>query len=457
MRPVVALVGLDTRDGQLWTWQWHDQDSWSTPHHVDQATTRQVRDLLAAALPGKSSASTRRSAAHPLGPLAFPDTEWQVSAQVARLLFPPALGEEIVRRGDTAGDRVLFRVFPSPSTAAVPWELLPVGTPADPHRRLLDVADVVHLSPLLPRDSDPDHAPPAWADVSAQPPLHIIDPDQSGLPRVLTDDAVAAWRAAYPGLVGRRGQAVRSAFGDRVDRWWLARQLPGRSRLLYVGHVAAPHGDAQSTGLLLSCRRCDYSADERPIGTLHRYFTARDAVRGTLDYTELTGDPARARGLFGVASPLVGPRPGPVLDASGRPSLRPGREIWPMPPRVAIIGCRSGSDTSFEEPFGLVTAFLHAGAHLVTATRWTLYTGETFREWGCPGDPLDAAARAIDTIQQSDDPAAGLSAWQRARLAAWRADGRMLDTPLVWAALTTYDGGPRVLSTSSARPRGPRD
>lgn len=115
-----------------------------------------------------------------------------------------------------------------------------------------------------------------------------------------------------------------------------------------------------------------------------------------------------------------------------------------MPPRVAIIGCRSGSDPSCEEPFGLVTAFLHAGAHLVTATRWTLYTGETFARAGCPDDPLDEVAHAVDAIQQLDDPAAGLSAWQRQRLVAWRADGGLPDTPLIWAAIATYDGGNRA-------------
>lgn len=468
-RPTVVLVGLDTRDGQLWTWRWHDQHSWSAPHLVTAAAARRVRNLLSGALPGRADpastsststgAATRVEFAGPrnatvLGPLATAETEGRFSALLARLLFPPSLGEELFSRAEAQGGPVILRVFPSPSTAAVPWELLPVG---DAHRagqpiqlgpRLLDVADVVHVAPLLPRDSDPDTQPPSWQDVRSLPPLHVVDPDltREGVRRILPDDARAAWAASYPHQVPRRGRSQVSAFGDRTDRWWLARQLPGRSRFFYLGHVAAPHADAQSTGLLLGCRRYDYSAEERPIGTLHRFFTARDAIRGTLDVAELIADAARAAALFGVAVPRMGPTSGPARDAPGDVRPRPGREIWPMPPRVALIGCRSGPDPSFEEPFGLVTAFLHAGAELVTATRWTLYTGETFDRLGCREDPLDESARAVDRVQQLEDPAAGLSVWQRERLASWRADGLLRDSPLVWAALATYDGRSRVLA-----------
>lgn len=440
-RPTVGLVGLDTRDGQVWTWRWHDQEVWSPPHHVDGHATRRLRNLLAAVLPGRAAPTVGRSDAHPLGPLAVSDTEWAFSAAVGRLLLPPALRAEVRRRADADG-RVLFRVFPSPSTATVPWELLPVGSPPD-QTRLLDIADVAHMAPLLPRDTEPK-APPVWQGVSGLPPLHVIDPLVRNLPRVLSDVAVAAWRTSYAGLTRRRGRAVASTFGEDADRWWLARQLAGRSRLLFVGHVGAAHPDAQSTGLLLSCQRFDYSADERPIETLHRYFTARDAIRGTLDHAELTGDPARSLKLFGVLRPEVGPAPGISLDVDGRPRAVAGRDIWPMPPRVALIGCRSGSDASHEEPFGLVTALMHAGAELVTATRWTIHTGETFARWGSPGDPLDVAAHAVDAVQQLDDPVAGLGDWQRERLAAWRSEGRLLDTPLVWAALATFDGRLRI-------------
>lgn len=446
-RPTVALVGLDTREGQQWTWRWHDQGPWSAPHLVDADAARQVRNLLSGALPGRAgAASDEPPAPGAPGPLASAETEWRYSVLLARLLVPPLLGEELQARAATHGGPVVFRVFPSPSTAAVPWELLPVGSPPRPGLRLLDVADVVHVAPLLPRDSDRSARPSGWQDVNSQPPLHVIDPDltEEGVSPVLSADALAAWAADYPDLARRRGRPRVSAFGERVDRWWLARQLPGRSRFFYLGHVAAPHGDAQSTGMLLGCRRFDYSADEHPVGTLYRFFTARDAIRGTLDAPELAADADRAAALFGVPTPRIGPLPGPVREGDRLVPVRPGREIWPMPPRVALIGCRSGSDPSFEEPFGLVTACLHAGAELVTATRWTVYTGETFARWGCSDDPLNEAARAVDRIQQLDDPVAELSAWQRERLAAWRADGRLRDTPLIWAALATYDGRPRI-------------
>lgn len=446
-RPAVVLVGLDTREGQRWTWRWHDSDAWSAPHLVKRAGVARLRNLLSGALPGRAGPGAADPGhAHALGPLAEAGTEWAFSLLLAELLFPPALGDEVKARAEAHGGPVLVRVFPSPSTAAVPWELLPVGSAPAPDERLLDVADVVHVAPLLPRDGEPAARPTPWSEVAHLPPLHVIDPDLSGegVPPVLGEAALAAWADASPHLARRRGRTVASSFGDRVDRWWLARQIPGRSRFFYLGHVAAPHADAHSTGLLLGCRRSDYSADERPIGTLYRYFTARDAVRGTLDVAEQVADAVRALSLFGVRTPRLGPASAPAADSPACVDARPGRDLWPMPPRVAVIGCRSGTDPSFEEPFGLVTAFLHAGAELVTATRWTLHTGATFARWGCPDDPLDEAAHAVDRIQQLDDPIGGLGAWQRERLAAWRARGLLGDTPLVWAALATYDGRWRV-------------
>ena len=99
------------------------------------------------------------------------------------------------------------------------------------------------------------------------------------------------------------------------------------------------------------------------------------------------------------------------------------------------------------EPFGLVVAFLQAGAELVTATKWTLPTdlaiAGVMRHRGAqelaPGrGPFNLAAREVDRIQSDPDPVRALGQWQRQRLQDWRSSGSLLDSPIIWAALANH-------------------
>lgn len=431
----VVLVGLDTRDGQRWTWRWSDEPAWHSPVRVDAAASRRVARLLAEAIPGRAAATS--GGPPDLGPLASPETEWRFARDLAQAILPAELATEVVVRRARTGVPAEFRVLPSAATAAVPWELLPVGRSLTPDLRLLDVADVVAVAPL-PGSPDPARR---WSAVAHLPPLHVIDPDLTadGIPRVLDEPARQAWAGAHAAQDSPRRRGPRSLFGQRTNRRWLSRELVGRSRLFFLGHVVASTDDPAHTGMLLGCRPSDYPADRRTPPPRVRPFTARDASRGTLGAADLVADADLCRAVLGVASPTAENLPTAAWDAAaGQIVELPGRVLWPMPPRVAIVGCRSGGDTADAEPFGLVTAFLSAGAELVTATRWTVYTGRTFGDWGCDDDPLDAAAHVIDRAHEGDDPVAVLAGWQRTQLEAWRHGGPLRHTPLVWASIVTY-------------------
>lgn len=119
---------------------------------------------------------------------------------------------------------------------------------------------------------------------------------------------------------------------------------------------------------------------------------------------------------------------------SGRMSARswlaePDR--WPVPSRVALIGCQ-GDDPGHAEQAGLVTAAVNAGAGLVTTTLWPLPTDAALGNHA-----LSRLALAVHHAHQAPDPVDSLRAWQLDRLDAWRRVGNPWDSPLLWAALTT--------------------
>jgi hypothetical protein len=117
-----------------------------------------------------------------------------------------------------------------------------------------------------------------------------------------------------------------------------------------------------------------------------------------------------------------------------------------MPPRVAIVACQS-NDTHHHEQMGLVMAAVHAGAEIITGTRWTL-----------PSDPrpgsLDSAsavdsdqprvgpttelALAVDAAHDALDPIGHLRRWQIERLDKWRECPCARHAPLIWASPVSY-------------------
>lgn len=363
------------------------------------------------------------------GPLSTPDREARWAADLAQALVPGQLLAEIGERART-NQPFEFLIMVSGDCAAVPWEILPVAE----GKVLLDVATVTHFAPMTQRDFS-GVPPRRWGATKALPPLWVIDPrlGRGNGWHVLDEDEHAEWAR----LAAVDGGTMRVAVDyDRIE---LSRDLlpdgsqPGldskAGRFFYLGHVAGGDDDPQSTSLLLGCGSRVYSTATMsgPV----RGFSARDALMGTIDFAEANGD-RRTR------------YPDAAL-ADGMPREVPGNQLWPMPARVALIACDSGSDFRHAEPFGLVTAFFEAGAELITATRWALITDRAF---GCYSDagrhPLQEAALAVDAAHRGDRPVADIGAWQRERLARWRCDGELADSPLTWAALANHVWRPRA-------------
>lgn len=379
--------------------------------------------------------------------------EQSLCRALAAALLPERMVAQIRERAGngSAGD-VEVRVLPAPSCVRVPWEILVVGEDGS-DERLLDLAHVVTMAPVLGRDGDVSIPHPDWAPRSADAPLLVIDPRGPG-GSVLTADAHDEWHTRVEGYARRHGLATDDVgvVREERDRDWLSEQLNDivRSRFMYVGHVEAGEATAGKTALVLSDPHTMYGLGHR-VGD-YRYLTAQDLFAGTQGHDVYVRNLSNTRGAtiaevlteeFGGAPTF----PKRAVDADGEALQVAGRDLWPMPPRVALIACQSGSDFAHAEPFGLVTSLLEAGAELVTATRWVLLTDVVFRSRMHDASPLNDMALAVDLLHQGEDPLAGLAQWKRERLEAWRSSGALADSPLTWAALTNYHAPDRTIRT----------
>lgn len=365
------------------------------------------------------------------------DSERELMTTLGHRLLPDAVVRTIRER--RAEGPVELRVLPAPSCVRVPWELLVTRNPAEPDERLLDLASVVTMAPLLGRDGDTTIPHPSWEDVREAPSLHVIDAQVPGAGPVLSADAEQRWADTIEdGSVAESG----------VGREWLSDQLQQpRSRFVYVGHVAAEESTAGKTAMVLDDPAALYGLGGRS-GTV-RYLTAQDLLAGTVGYAQHFRNLSE-RSMLPLEEAVVkeyGGRPTflpAARDGDENPREVAGRELWPMPPRVGLIACHSGADHAHAEPFGLVTALLENGAELVTATRWVLLSDWVFQHIA-DAEPLDGMAVAVDRMLEADDPFFELAAWQRARLAAWRTSGNLAGSPLTWAAVTHHHAPDRTI------------
>ncbi|MFJ9434262.1 hypothetical protein ACIRQY_32025 [Streptomyces sp. NPDC101490] len=423
-RPVVQVRFADAGD-LFMTWTWAGGARGFGTGYAPAAEVDRVVGELNTALPGSGEGEAGIRRALGAGPFAERGAERRLARALGGVLWPEGLTEQI-RQVATRAGRPLIRLQPSPRTAQVPWELLAVD---DTDVRLLDLADVVTTAPtsLRRRSADGGAAKgsgAAGAEPSAEvsgPVVLVLDPRVPGFRADSPLGSVLGPPGSDPELLAlvRRhldtGPVVPSpatpaeAFRRTdLDREWLSGALrAGPRRLLYVGHVSgAPvEGGQSEEGTLHLCCGPGTAGLAEPVRA-HRPLSAKDLLLGTL--------------------PLHG-------------DGEPGALIWPAPPRVALIGCESGGDLRFAESFGLATAMLHNGADLVTATRWPLPTSFAFHYLaGVPESvrPLSEAVVAVDTAHEDTDPVRALCAWQRERLDRWRAEGRIADSPLLWAALT---------------------
>lgn len=418
----VLLRAADAGDTYL-AWRWLDDLDHPGAQRLNTANVSAAIEVLDRALiiqrDGESEDDALRRAMVD-GSFVTPDRELALASELAAAILPPALVDEITRKADN-GIAVRVRLTPSPRLARVPWELLTVD---ESGRRLLDVADFVYDPPATVR-TERSVTPDSWTDRATGPVIFVIDPrtHTSALKPILIADEAAAdmFRERVDSYVraGRaRADYARRAVGGRVNRSTLHEWLLDAtgSRLFYYGHVSALADEPGSASLHISDRESpSWGGLATPVGS-HLPLSALDLLLGT------TTAPNDNQRRYGSDEPLA------------------GHQIWPMPPRVAVIACEGGADFRSSETFGLVIAMLNAGAELVTTTRWTMPTDRTFWQYYEPLElqksrPTTDFALTVDAAHDDPDAVGVLTAWQRDQLELWRQHGDVAHTPLVWASL----------------------
>ncbi|MFD3510698.1 CHAT domain-containing protein [Nocardia sp. NPDC058666] len=396
------------------SWRWADDALARGVAVLPRDEVREVLRTLAGAVPDPARPEDLRRVMTE-GALVDPTAESALAQALSRALLPYGLAVQLYELSQR-GIRPHLRIQPSPRLAQVPWEIIA----PDPAIRLLDIADVSLLAPVSVVHS-PERIVHRWNETRDLPVVAILDPRVPGfradselgsvLGRPNAESTVAQHFSRYGArLLPHASDPVDLFRRTDTDRDWLSDVLrQGASRLVYVGHVtsATPEsGYSEHAELHLSC-----TADTRGFATpnrTHRPLSAKDLLLGTHS-----------------------------LD----PTPTAGRDLWPMPSRVALIACESGGDLRFTEALGLTTAALSAGAELVTATRWPLPTDHAFHTLTPTTTyPLQAAICAVDTAHDSPTPIPTLLTWQRSRLATWQTTPTLENSPLLWAAFATVTG-----------------
>ncbi|MGY0502279.1 CHAT domain-containing protein [Nocardia sp. FBN12] len=406
-----AFIRLADAGDVYMSWRWADDALARGVAVLPRDQVRETLRLLTEAVPDPARPDDLRRVMT-AGALVDPEAERALAQALSRTLLPYGLAVQLYELSQR-GIRPHLRIQPSPRLAQVPWEIIA----PDPQLRLLDIAEVSLLAPVSVVHA-PERIARRWTDTRDLPVVAVLDPRVPGfradselgsvLGRPGTETLVTQHFSRYRDrLVPRVDDPVELFRRADTDRAWLSDVLrAGASRLVYVGHVTAPapkSGLSEHAELHLSC-----TADTLGFATTnrtHRPLSAKDLLLGTHS-----------------------------LD----PSPTPGRALWPMPSRVALIACESGGDLRFTEALGLTTAALSAGAELVTATRWPLPTDHAFHTLTPTTTyPLQSAICAVDTAHDSPTPIPTLLTWQRSRLAAWRAAPMPENSPLLWAAFAT--------------------
>lgn len=221
-RSVVQIIG-DGMDGTWLTWRWNDPEIPVRVHRINDLAGA-LSDFHAA-LPGGSI--TDLSDQRLNGPLCDAAAELQLMTTLARALIPEQLLSEIL----AADHRISVRVMPSPPLARVPWGLLPIN---EDGRRLIEVADVSWIGPILPRDTAAGPTPESQLDHAS--PVYVLDPYvyrcKALLPKPITPHD---WQAERPGAVILERfsgeERVLDELQDEVSRLFLlghATQVPSR-------------------------------------------------------------------------------------------------------------------------------------------------------------------------------------------------------------------------------------
>ncbi|MDO5067804.1 MAG: CHAT domain-containing protein [Propionibacteriaceae bacterium] len=350
-RPVLQIIG-DGMQGRWLTWRW------SGPEHpvgVRQLPDpHSVLERFRAALPADGATLAELNLD---GPLTCPEAELELMRSLATVLLP----EELLEQLRTCDERIQVRVMPSPPLAQVPWGLLPI----DGDRRLIEVADISWMGPILPRDIGAEPEPSRHGD---GPDVIVVDPFVAGQGFVHSTRPRAEDWAHHPEaqLLGRFTPGI-------LEEHEVLERMDDASGLLLIGHVSQEPGHPGETS----------------------FNTAQDRL-GAKD----------------------------VIFSDTR-----------VPPRVAIVACASGVDLQASEPLGLATGLLLKGAEVVLGTLWVLPTEHALGLQAAAAAPAFCELeRAFDVARHHDDPVAGLCGYQRERLRAWREQGGLRNSPILWGA-----------------------
>jgi CHAT domain len=425
-RRQVLFRMADTNQSTYMYWRWLDDPDNPAYQVLDSQTLARVEELLSAALvsglEGESDEDAVRRALVD-GPLATPARERDWSTALRDLVLPEQLSQEIIKRTE-AGETLLVRILPSPRLARVPWELLPL-----PNRQRLIEAVTIRLDAPAVVNSNRGRNPQAWDEVKNQPPLYLLEPPTGAGTKAHVGRHVIAGAALdlledanmfpvhSPVTRAALGSILRGESSTVRDQLIPAYETPGPpSRILYYGHASSAAEEPGSAAIHLSDGGTTFGAAIELDGG-HRPFTALDLLLGTAQASHRYPDT-----LYPHEKDL------------------PGHEIWPIPPRAALIACESGADHRAVETFGLIIALLNAGAEIVTTTRWTLATDYAFQHIteATNHHPTTELAIAVDTAHQCEDPIAALRGWQLQQLHNWEATANIEYSPLTWAALTTH-------------------
>lgn len=347
------------------------------------------------------------------GALANPVDERELARVITSTTLPESLQSELVQRivGGHPDD-LLIRITPSRRLAQIPWELLalPDG------RRLIEVATVIYDAPSTIHHQR-SRLPIPWSSGRRGVPLRMIDPI---LPRGSSCGQILPWPDNPFAPVNGACPVSDWEISRDLNRKELGEILRSAqvSRLLYYGHVSSNYKEPGSAALHLSDDEKMYGL-ARTMGSAeptHRPLCALDFLIGTLSVEEF--------------------KPDLVYPAGDR---RAGPDIWPMPPRVALIACESGADFHSIETYGLIMAILNAGAECVTSTRWILPSDAAFAAVDPSLQaPTTATVAAVDHAHEANNVTRAVAQWQRKKLAAWNEHGRLSDSPILWASLMTH-------------------
>lgn len=406
-------------------WRWMDDPDNPRIAVLPRETIERAGDLVAQALldpladeVGDEEAPVRRALTE--GSFSSKELEQAWSTELASLVLPDGLAKEIVAR-TADGTEVILRILPSPALARVPWEILPLPS----GQRLLELVTIRLDAPAVV-NSNRGKNPEPWETAQERATLYLLEPPHSAninIDRyvIQADGAIALNNNSVN--VPAHTPIDRTAFGQllRGEPHPLARvfglnmnEKPGR--LLYYGHADSQPNEPGSAAIHLTDGPAMFGSAQDDEG--HRAFTALDLLQGTSN-ADVHYHPEVS----------IYPHPGQAF----------GHEIWPMPPRVALIACESGADHRALETFGMIMAMLNAGAEIVTTTRWTLATDYALEKvHGLKATATTDLVLVVDRAHATQDPVKAIRAWQLEKLHAWMSDGKIEDTPLIWASLTTH-------------------